>query len=232
MEYLELYRQDEFPVFQNRMYDSVAEARGCPRGDIRIVQDAETGLVRNAAFDPSLMHYDSAYQNEQGLSAQFDAHLDRIADLVLALLGTEGLVEVGCGKALFLDKLRRRGADITGFDPAYEGDDPTILRRVFVEDLGIRSRGLILRHVLEHIDEPDLAVQQATKFVFVSIPIFADAGDIVRSHHFRKTEHIWYFTDDGIKRWFAGQGFECVEQNTLECHLGRKGVASYAFRRI
>lgn len=141
-------------MFQNRMYDSVAEARGCPRGDIRIVQDAETGLVRNAAFDPSLMHYDSAYQNEQGLSAQFDAHLDRIADLVLALLGTEGLVEVGCGKALFLDKLRRRGADITGFDPAYEGDDPTILRRVFVEDLGIRSRGLILRHVLEHIDDP------------------------------------------------------------------------------
>lgn len=154
LEHLELYRQDDFPVFQNRMYDSVVEARDCPRGDIRIVQDAKTGMVRNAAFDPSLMHYDSAYQNEQGLSARFDAHLDRIAELVLSLMGTDELVEVGCGKARFLDKLRKRGADITGFDPAYEGDDPTILRRVFEEDLGIWSRGLILRHVLEHIEDP------------------------------------------------------------------------------
>lgn len=75
-------------------------------------------------------------------------------------------------------------------------------------------------------------IQQASEYVFVSIPIFTDAGDILRSHHFRKDEHIWYFTDVGIKRWFAEQGFECAEQNTIECQLGRKGVASYAFRRI
>lgn len=79
--------------------------------------------------------------------------------------------------------------------------------------------------------EPELAVQQATEFVFVSIPIFTDAGDILRSHHFRKNEHIWYFTDEGIRRWFTEQGFECVEHNNIECELGRKGVGTYAFRR-
>ena len=38
-------------------------------------------------------------------------------------------------------------------------------------------------------------------------------------------------TDEGIRRWFAEQGFECVEHNNIECELGRKGVGTYAFRR-
>ncbi|HBU9964479.1 TPA: hypothetical protein MDK28_004821, partial [Citrobacter freundii] len=105
-------------------------------------------------------------------------------------------------------------------------------RGAFADLYASQWRALTMWDVLEHIDEPELAVQQATEFVFVSIPIFTDAGDILRSHHFRKNEHIWYFTDDGIKRWFAEQGFECAEQNTIECQLGRKGVASYAFRRV
>lgn len=104
-------------------------------------------------------------------------------------------------------------------------------RGAFADLYASQWRALTMWDVLEHIDEPELAVQQASEYVFVSIPIFTDAGDILRSHHFRKNEHIWYFTDDGIKRWFAEQGFECVEHNNIECELGRKGVGTYAFRR-
>ena len=43
-----LYTQSDFPIFQNRMYDSLAEARQCTRGDIRLVQDGETGLVHSS----------------------------------------------------------------------------------------------------------------------------------------------------------------------------------------
>ena len=85
--------------------------------------------------------------------------------------------------------------------------------------------------VLEHIDDPDLAVARAAQFVFVSIPIFSDSTDILTSHHFRKDEHIWYFTDEGLRGWFNQQGFECVEQNRRECELGRKGIGTYVFRR-
>lgn len=138
------------------------------------------------------------------------------------------VLDVGIGAGQFVDSR----PDTLGFDVNPVGVAWLNERGGYVDLYAKKWPVLTMWDVLEHIDEPDLAVQQATKFVFVSIPIFADAGDIVRSHHFRKTEHIWYFTDDGIKRWFAEQGFECVEQNTLECHLGRKGVASYAFRRI
>lgn len=91
---------------------------------------------------------------------------------------------------------------------------------------------LTMWDVLEHIDEPELAVAKAADFVFVSIPIFADAGDIIKSHHYRKAEHIWYFTDSGLKAWFSEQGFVCVEQNTKECELGRQGIGTYAFKRV
>ena len=48
----ELYRQEQLPVFQNRMYDSRAEAINCPKGDLSLVEDLDTGLAYNAAFDP------------------------------------------------------------------------------------------------------------------------------------------------------------------------------------
>jgi len=84
---------------------------------------------------------------------------------------------------------------------------------------------------LEHIDKPELAVAKAKQWVFVSIPIFANGDAIMASHHYRPNEHIFYFTHDGLLRWFAEQGFTCVESNTIESDLGRVGIGSYAFKR-
>lgn len=84
---------------------------------------------------------------------------------------------------------------------------------------------------LEHIDHPDIAVLHAAKWVFVSIPIFENAEDILSSRHYRRDEHIWYWTHDGLMRWFSAQGFDCVEFNMAESELGRDGIGSYAFCR-
>jgi hypothetical protein len=37
-----LYRQDDFPIFQNRMYNSKEDAINCPKGNIRLVENLET----------------------------------------------------------------------------------------------------------------------------------------------------------------------------------------------
>lgn len=148
-----LYEAADFPIYQNRMYDTAQEARACPKGQIRIVEDQSSGLVRNAAFDPDLMVYDAAYQNEQANSAPFLAHLNWAADLIRTQMG-DRLIEVGCGKGTFLDMLSDRGADITGFDPTYEGDDPRIEKVYFGPDVGMAGDALVLRHVLEHIEDP------------------------------------------------------------------------------
>jgi hypothetical protein len=85
---------------------------------------------------------------------------------------------------------------------------------------------------LEHIDDPEAAVARAGQWVFVSLPVFRNAEHILMSRHYRKDEHIWYFTDEGIRRWFGVQGFVCAEHNTIESMLGRDGISSYAFRRV
>lgn len=150
-----LYQQYRFPVFQNRMYEDRTAAFDCPKGDIQLVEDLETGLVYNAAFSPELMVYDRHYQNEQAVSPLFQQHLDRVAQLIDRWMGRDSLVEVGCGKGYFLELLLSRGFDITGFDPAYEGNNLRIRRNYFTSGvMNGHATGLILRHVLEHIKNP------------------------------------------------------------------------------
>lgn len=84
---------------------------------------------------------------------------------------------------------------------------------------------------LEHIENPSEAVARVKEWAFVSIPIFDGADHCLRSKHFRKDEHIWYFTHDGIINWFKHQGFECVEFNDMETKIGREGIMTYAFKR-
>lgn len=150
-----LYRQIQFPVLQNRVYPSAEEARNCPKGDIEIVQDLSTGLIYNAAFRPELMVYGADYNNEQSISGVFQAYLYEVANRIEARMGKTGLVEVGCGKGFFLEMLLKRGCDVKGFDSTYDGDNHLVVKRHFGPGIIVSpARGLILRHVLEHIPSP------------------------------------------------------------------------------
>lgn len=151
---LELYRAENFPVFQNRMFYSAEEALDCAVGDIVLVRDQKTGLVFNQAFNPAAMRYDSDYQNEQSLSPAFLAHLDDVVGVIQRGFSGLTLVELGCGKGYFLERLQSCGFDIVGFDPAYEGVNPHIEKREFDSAAGLYADGIVLRHVLEHIPSP------------------------------------------------------------------------------
>jgi len=149
-----LYQQNQLPIFQNRMYDAEAEAKACPKADMQLVEDLQTGLVYNQSFRPELMSYDSNYQNEQAFSPLFYNHLELVADIIDRGIGRHALVEVGCGKAFFLEMLLGKQFDVTGFDPTYEGNNPRVMKRYFEPGTGIKANGLVLRHVLEHIQNP------------------------------------------------------------------------------
>lgn len=203
----ELYNVEELPVFQNMMYSTYDEARNCSRGDIRLVQNSDTGMICNAAFRSELMTYDRNYQNEQALSQIFLQHLDKVAGIVEHYMGRSGLVEVGCGKGFFLEMLRQRGCDISGFDPAYEGDNPDISRSFFSDKQGIRADGLILRHVLEHVEAPVDFLEQlsvangGTGLIYIEVPCF----DWIIDHHVWFDvfyEHVNYFRLSDFYRMF------------------------------
>ena len=203
-----IYSATQFPVFQNRMYDSVASAIECPKGDITLAADAETGVVCNTSFRPELMVYDEHYQNEQAVSQRFRDHLSEVAVLVEDVLGTTNLVEVGCGKGHFLELLWARGNQATGFDPTYEGDNPDVQKRLFTGDIGITAKGLILRHVLEHIQGPvdflrELKIaNQGGGLIYIEVPCF----DWIRDHRAWFDifyEHVNYFRLSDFDRMFG-----------------------------
>ncbi len=173
-----IYRQKNFPVLQNRVYDTAEEARNCPKGNIEIIEDSVTGLIYNAAFQPELMVYDSNYNNEQGVSHHFREHLDQVAQIISTHLGRLNLVEVGCGKGFFLEMLLSYGYDITGFDPTYEGNNSRVLKEYFRPEVMRTSRGVILRHVLEHVVNPIDFLNQIKEsnggggLIYIEVPCF------------------------------------------------------------
>ncbi|HEY4958474.1 MAG TPA: class I SAM-dependent methyltransferase [Caldimonas sp.] len=150
----EIYRAEQLPVLQNRMFASERAARECARGDVVLVQSRATGLVFNSAFRPELVQYDADYQNEQGLSAAFARHLDAVVEVMERHFAGETLIEVGCGKGLFLERLLASGFDVTGLDPTYEGNNPRVIRKFFTPEVGLFADAIVLRHVLEHVVDP------------------------------------------------------------------------------
>jgi hypothetical protein len=203
-----LYEQRGVPVLQNRVYDSVEDARASPSGDVMLVEDLNTGLVRNAAFDPSIISYDSAYQNEQALSPRFLHHLEQVAGIIIDSMGHQALVEVGCGKGFFLEMLARKGVDVIGFDPAYEGDNPRICREYFRQGVGIEAKGIFLRHVLEHIPDPFTFLDQLREansgsgIIYIEVPCF---GWICERRAWFDVfyEHVNYFRLSDFRRMFG-----------------------------
>ena len=174
-----LYEQQQFPVLQNRVYETVQNAINCPKGDIKIIEDAKTGLVYNAAFDPELMIYDENYNNEQGLSPSFKQHLKQAAEIIEGSIGKVALVEVGCGKGFFLEMLLERGIDVTGFDSTYDGNNPRVIKKYFESGIiATPAKGLILRHVLEHIPNPHDFLYQLRDanggggLIYIEVPCF------------------------------------------------------------
>lgn len=203
-----LYQQDQFPIFQNRMYSTEAEALDCPKGDLRLVEDQKTGLVYNAAFCPSLMTYDAHYQNEQAFSPTFQKHLELVANIIERCMGCNALVEVGCGKGFFLEMLLNKGFDVTGFDPTYEGTSARVVKRYFEPGVDIKARGLVLRHVLEHVPEPIQFLLQLKEAngqngkIYIEVPCF-DWICKRRAWFDIFYEHVNYFRISDFYRMFG-----------------------------
>ena len=204
----ELYRVEQFPVFQNLMFRSEAEARNCVKGDIILVQDNETGLIYNQAFQPELLKYNTDYQNEQAVSAVFQKHLQDVSEIIQVHFSKYSLIEVGCGKGYFLQQLQRLGFDITGFDPTYEGLNPAVIKKYFSPEIGLRADGIILRHVLEHIQDPAgflLKIRDAnggSGKIYIEVPCF----DWICEHHAWFDifyEHVNYFRLSDFYRMFG-----------------------------
>ena len=123
---------------------------------------------------------------------------------------------MGCGKGYFLEILTARNIEVLGFDPAYGGNNKLIRREKFSPGLIGSARGLILRHVLEHLPNPvdflnELAAANGnTGRIYIEVPCFE--WIIKRRAWFDiYYEHVNYFRLSDFSRIFG----EIVESGHL-----------------
>ena len=208
------YCAQNVPAFQNKAYPTRQIAESVICGDVSLSFCENCGFVWNTAFDSSLLEYDENYQNEQGYSPLFQSHLRTVCDILLPYLSQKShVVEIGCGKATFLMKLGERGYTVHGYDPAYEGTDPRIVKEYYSRETVMQhSFGkadlIVLRHVLEHIADPLHFLQSIAEandyfgLVYIEVP---DFRWIVAKNAFYDVffEHCNYFSLPALTRMFS-----------------------------
>jgi hypothetical protein len=205
-----IYKQQALPLIQNKVYPSKAAAEMAPCIDVTLAQSLDNGFVFSANFDDSIIDYDAHYQNEQSNSAYFKKHLDNVIEIMQQNKTLDGkVVEIGCGKAFFMDMLLAKGYDVTGFDPTYEGDSPKVIKDFFSEKYsGIGASFIILRHTLEHISNPLQfinTVAAANNYkgkIYIEVPTF----EWIMKHNATEDifyEHCNYFTLATMQMFFT-----------------------------
>ena len=204
-----IYEQISVPLIQNKVYPTREEAVNAPSINVVLAQSLDNGFVFSADFSDSLIDYDSHYQNEQSNSAYFRKHLDNVVEIMEHNKCLDGkVVEIGCGKAFFMDMLLQKGIDIIGFDPTYEGESPKVIKDFFSDKYAdVGAELIILRHTLEHISKPFDFIKTVAKAnnykgkIYIEVPTF----EWILANNASEDifyEHCNYFTLETLQQFF------------------------------
>ena len=233
-----IYESRNIPIFQNKVYLTEKEAKNVLTGDIVLGQCQECGFVFNREFDEKVMNYDGSYENEQAYSSYFQLYIKEIIELLRSAgFLSNKVIEIGCGKGYFLNQMQQEGFDVIGFDPAYDGDNPRIIKDYFSDKYKeIRADTIILRHTLEHIQKPFDFIHSIAKSngytakIFVEVPCFdwitekSAFWDIYYEHcnYFTMQTLRSMFTASRIGKHFRGQYIHLLaDLNDLKSFIKR-----------
>lgn len=224
-------RRPRVPVHQNGLCATREAALATPTGVLEMTGCRACGFVWNAAFEPELLVYDAAYENDQTCSPAFRAHFEDRAARVLAAMSDirpARVVEVGCGQGDFLAHLSEAGGArigrATGFDPAWRGADgegpgrAAIHRRYYGPATAGLAGGapdaIVSRHTIEHVPDPvgflsslrEAAGRDAPTRIFVETPCI---GWVIANGQMQDLfyEHCSIFTAGSLARALRESGF-------------------------
>lgn len=199
------------------------------RGSLVWIEEAQTGY-----FPVSAPVYDQAYFDRY--EGQADTEIGRAlnaarCDLVFRHW-SGGVTDIGIGCGAFLLARQAQGIETDqGFDVNPAGVSWLKERGMWWNlDKG-RIECATFWDSLEHMERPDRALDQVVSAAFVSLPIFRDAAHVLRSRHYRKDEHYWYWTRAGFIAFANRCGFEVIEHNTMETLAGREDIETFVLSR-
>lgn len=198
---------------------------------------------------PGEWPYDAEYvrkyedMGKTGMAKRLNFHRVAIAVKAASLVEQAGhahtFLDIGPGDGAYMRELSKDLPEAEDFSFGFD-INPVMIERLKSEarwgDPGTRFLPQHSWHVMtfwdsfEHIHRPDLTVLN-TRSVAMSIPVFQNREHVLASKHFRPDEHVWYFTDGGIKTFMKRCGFSCVHDDDRETQLGREDIKSYIFVR-
>ncbi len=178
-------------VHQNLVLTEPVAARAFCRGDLAMVYCPACGFAWNRLFDPSKIDYSGRYDNRQEYSGCFEQHLGQRAQRVMAALGTPSahIVEVGCGKGAFIERLlgMATGWTGTGVDSSYLGAPVGLggrlrFRRQHFDGGNLAGStpidALVARHVIEHIPDPAQFLSDLRAAIAPGTRLFLETPDL------------------------------------------------------
>lgn len=136
------------------------------------------------------------------------------------------VVDIGIGGGRFVTE-----SGAAGYDVSAEAVDWLDRNGLYFDPYKHHTEAITCWDSLEHIPDPERLIGMVGEWVFVSMPTYKSQQDCLASKHYKPGEHLHYWTERGFIRWFARNGFACMDINDTESDLGREGITSFAFRR-
>ncbi|MEM7025408.1 MAG: class I SAM-dependent methyltransferase [Pseudomonadota bacterium] len=220
------YRAPGVPVHQVKLLPTRSAALDCDKGDIELRFCPDCGFIWNAAFDPSLMSYDEAYESSQTVSPTFNRFHERLAGDLIDRFDLHGkkIVEAGCGQGEFITMLAEMaGNHGYGFDPVHRGGFGSG-RVTFVKDFyGPAHRDLepdfvCCKMTLEHVHDTGVFLRRMRQAIGdrPNSVIFFMMPEVTRILELRAFwdvfyEHCSYYSPGALARHFRLAGFDPID---------------------
>lgn len=204
-----VFTAENMPVFQNVTYKTNELAKAAPIGNIKLMICEQCGFVYNSEFDSQKLQFDESYESEQGYSTFYRNHLSYIVNLFKQRgFESKKIIEIGCGKGFFLETLVQSGFDVSGFDPAYSGNNPNIVKDYFsLRYANLSADLIVLRNILPHIQNPLHFLHTIAEAVNYNASIYIELASlnwILQHYAFWDIyyEFCNYFTDATLTNMF------------------------------
>jgi SAM-dependent methyltransferase len=220
----------EIPVLCGVHWSDRAAAEASPVGRMVLAYCPSCAYVRNVAFDPELMVYDTTMDTNlhhspafQAFSAELVKHLSSRYDL-----RGKRVLDIGCGQGEFLRELcHTSGCTGVGYDAMYAGrTGPDPSGAIFHS--GPAPRGAALpafdmvtsRHWFEHIDDPyeflvDLRERAGSRTVFGYLEVPDACYDLATAGWEVIYPHVSYFDAYSLVRIVQRAGWQVQETGVL-----------------
>ena len=183
-------------------------------------------IADNRVYDQS---YFDKYVGYAGTEMGKKINEFRVALLSSVWLPKDRVLDVGIGCGSFVSAARGAGIECCGYDcnPAARR---WLAEREWEGKLTEGFQVVTFWDSLEHMEDPWQALRSVGRVALVSLPVAADGESWLRSKHFRKDEHRWYWNKVGFERFASSCGFRVEGVSDQESKLGRDSILTFTLR--